>query len=240
MRLRNWTCSRRAAVRRHRLCRELHRRRLDHARPARPAAAASSRNRDEVEDGDLRQLVGLAAVPRAPPARRNTRRGSRKNIHAHYDLGNAFYALWLDPTMNYSQRLVRRRPAQSLARRAAGQGAPRAARLPACSAGRPRAGDRLRLGRAGRVRGARIRRARTGVTLSTEQLACAQARARAAGLASGRPAPAGLPRHRRRAVRRDRVDRDVRGGRRATTGPATSRRCARSSSPAAGPASRPS
>ena len=28
--------------------------------------------------------------------------GSRKNIHAHYDLGNAFYALWLDETMKYS------------------------------------------------------------------------------------------------------------------------------------------
>ena len=34
--------------------------------------------------------------------RRNSRRGSRRNIHAHYDLGNAFYARWLDPTMTYS------------------------------------------------------------------------------------------------------------------------------------------
>ena len=33
---------------------------------------------------------------------RNTKAGSRRNIHAHYDLGNAFYALWLDPSMNYS------------------------------------------------------------------------------------------------------------------------------------------
>jgi len=33
---------------------------------------------------------------------RNTRSNSRKNIHAHYDLGNAFYELWLDKTMNYS------------------------------------------------------------------------------------------------------------------------------------------
>ncbi|NOT32685.1 MAG: class I SAM-dependent methyltransferase [Candidatus Eisenbacteria bacterium] len=32
----------------------------------------------------------------------NSRRGSRKNIHAHYDLGNAFYALFLDDTMTYS------------------------------------------------------------------------------------------------------------------------------------------
>lgn len=33
---------------------------------------------------------------------RNSRTGSRKNIHAHYDLGNEFYRLWLDPTLNYS------------------------------------------------------------------------------------------------------------------------------------------
>ena len=36
---------------------------------------------------------------------RNSRQGSRKNIHAHYDLGNAFYGLWLDDTMNYSSAL---------------------------------------------------------------------------------------------------------------------------------------
>ena len=33
---------------------------------------------------------------------RNSRSGSRKNIHAHYDLGNGFYARWLDPSMTYS------------------------------------------------------------------------------------------------------------------------------------------
>jgi cyclopropane-fatty-acyl-phospholipid synthase len=33
---------------------------------------------------------------------RNTRRGSSRNIPAHYDLGNAFYTQWLDETMNYS------------------------------------------------------------------------------------------------------------------------------------------
>jgi cyclopropane-fatty-acyl-phospholipid synthase len=33
---------------------------------------------------------------------RNSRRGARRNIHAHYDLGNAFYARWLDPSMTYS------------------------------------------------------------------------------------------------------------------------------------------
>lgn len=34
--------------------------------------------------------------------RANTRRGSRRNIMAHYDLGNEFYKLWLDDTMSYS------------------------------------------------------------------------------------------------------------------------------------------
>jgi cyclopropane-fatty-acyl-phospholipid synthase len=34
--------------------------------------------------------------------RANTRRGARRNIAAHYDLGNDFYEAWLDPTMTYS------------------------------------------------------------------------------------------------------------------------------------------
>ena len=34
--------------------------------------------------------------------RSNTRRGSQRNITAHYDLGNDFYAAWLDPGMTYS------------------------------------------------------------------------------------------------------------------------------------------
>jgi len=35
----------------------------------------------------------------------NTRGGSRRNIAAHYDLGNAFYERWLDAGMNYSSAL---------------------------------------------------------------------------------------------------------------------------------------
>ena len=50
---------------------------------------------------------------RAPPfwlrlrhaMNRNTRRGSRRNIAAHYDLGNEFYHQWLDPGMTYSAAL---------------------------------------------------------------------------------------------------------------------------------------
>ena len=37
--------------------------------------------------------------------RGNSRTGSRRNISHHYDLGNDFYALWLDPTMTYSSAL---------------------------------------------------------------------------------------------------------------------------------------
>ncbi|NEX64298.1 SAM-dependent methyltransferase [Noviherbaspirillum galbum] len=36
---------------------------------------------------------------------RNSKAGSRKNIHAHYDIGNAFYRLWLDAGMTYSSAL---------------------------------------------------------------------------------------------------------------------------------------
>ncbi len=37
--------------------------------------------------------------------RANTKRGSRRNIAAHYDLGNNFYRKWLDPSMTYSSAL---------------------------------------------------------------------------------------------------------------------------------------
>ncbi|MBW8283722.1 MAG: cyclopropane-fatty-acyl-phospholipid synthase family protein [Rhizobium sp.] len=46
--------------------------------------------------------------------RRNSLKGSRRNISFHYDLGNAFYELWLDRTMTYSSALYER-PAQGLA-----------------------------------------------------------------------------------------------------------------------------
>ena len=61
----------------------------------------------EANGGALRH-----ALPKTPLARfadrlhhwrrSNTRRGSRRNIAAHYDLGNEFYRRWLDRGMNYS------------------------------------------------------------------------------------------------------------------------------------------
>ncbi|MDD3761736.1 MAG: cyclopropane-fatty-acyl-phospholipid synthase [Nevskiales bacterium] len=41
--------------------------------------------------------------------RANTRSGSRENIEYHYDLGNAFYKLWLDDSMAYSSAMFDRR-----------------------------------------------------------------------------------------------------------------------------------
>lgn len=49
--------------------------------------------------GRLIQLIGYRVWHFL---RANTRGGSRRNIEAHYDLGNDFYALWLDPSMTYS------------------------------------------------------------------------------------------------------------------------------------------
>lgn len=45
--------------------------------------------------------------------RPNSRRGARRNIAAHYDLGNAFYEAWLDPSMTYSSAVFAR-PEQDL------------------------------------------------------------------------------------------------------------------------------
>jgi len=47
-------------------------------------------------------LQRLAGAWRQRRGSSNTRNGSRRNIHRHYDLGNEFYALWLDAQMVYT------------------------------------------------------------------------------------------------------------------------------------------
>ncbi|MEX0861110.1 MAG: cyclopropane-fatty-acyl-phospholipid synthase family protein, partial [Cucumibacter sp.] len=54
---------------------------------------------DKANPGIFRQAAADFAYHLS---RRNTREGARQNIAEHYDLGNAFYAEWLDPTMTYS------------------------------------------------------------------------------------------------------------------------------------------
>ena len=60
------------------------------------------RNRTILEKAIYGSWVGSILYRLKHWLRDNTKTGSRKNIHAHYDLGNAFYSLWLDPTMSYS------------------------------------------------------------------------------------------------------------------------------------------
>jgi len=111
---------------------------------------------------------------------RNSREGSRRNIEAHYDLGNDFYRLWLDETMNYSSAWFDgdlQQPLDQAQRAKLGRA------LDACGL---RPGQRvLEIGcgwgavaEAAAQRGLEL----TGVTLSTEQLAFAQARLARQGL----------------------------------------------------------
>ena len=61
------------------------------------------RNMDSVTQMEKRWSRLRSAVHRFRHlGRKNTIEGSRRNIHEHYDLGNEFYQLFLDPTLNYS------------------------------------------------------------------------------------------------------------------------------------------
>jgi cyclopropane-fatty-acyl-phospholipid synthase len=106
--------------------------------------------------------------------RDNTKTGSRKNIHAHYDLGNAFYTLWLDPTMSYSSAWFSEGEKQSLA------DAQRAKISRILQSLDTKAGDHILeigCGWGGVMEEAlRSNTAITGLTLSTEQKAFAEDR----------------------------------------------------------------
>ena len=66
---------------------------------------------DGIESGFARIANAIARVHHA--FRANTRAGSRRNIHEHYDLGNAFFSLFLDETMTYSAGIFEQ-PSSSL------------------------------------------------------------------------------------------------------------------------------
>ena len=111
---------------------------------------------------------------------RNSRSGSRRNIHAHYDLGNDFYRLWLDPSMTYSSALFAD-PATSLQ-----QAQEAKYRRLLDELALPASGNVLEIGCgwggfaevAAREGGHRV----TGLTLSIEQLGYARSRLDQAGL----------------------------------------------------------
>jgi cyclopropane-fatty-acyl-phospholipid synthase len=64
-------------------------------------------NLDAYDATQRRTWLSQAWVGLRHWANRNTRRGSRRNIAAHYDLGNDFYTQWLDPSMTYSSAVFR-------------------------------------------------------------------------------------------------------------------------------------
>ncbi len=59
-------------------------------------------NRHEVEDVIYGTWGGRLLYRIRHLLNHNSKANSRKNIHAHYDLGNRFYEMWLDESMNYS------------------------------------------------------------------------------------------------------------------------------------------
>ncbi|MGL4313823.1 MAG: class I SAM-dependent methyltransferase [Sphingomonas sp.] len=64
-----------------------------------------SRNRRTLGNTGRAHGLGWALRRLWHIANRNSRIGARRNIHRHYDLGNDFYAAWLDPTLAYSSAL---------------------------------------------------------------------------------------------------------------------------------------
>ena len=114
---------------------------------------------------------------------RNTRSNSKKNIHAHYDLGNAFYELWLDPTMNYSSAWFDNDRAKPMAEAQTAK-VRRALRMVDA-----KAGDRILeigcgWGALAELGGTEFGARMSGVTLSHEQLAFANQRMQKLGLES--------------------------------------------------------
>ena len=67
--------------------------------------ALLARNRDALRDAVYGSWRHLLAARLRHWFNRNSRAGSKRNIMAHYDLGNDFYRLWLDPGMSYSSAL---------------------------------------------------------------------------------------------------------------------------------------
>jgi len=150
---------------------------------------------------DLPRFIGLALANQAALAmespltrllnvpndlrhrlRGNTRAGSRRNIHAHYDLSNELFALFLDPSMTYSSAVFAS-PGDTLAQAQQRKFA--------------RIADRLGIGpgdhvleigsgwgslaiEAARTYGCRV----TGITISQEQFDLATRRVREAGLSN--------------------------------------------------------
>ena len=113
---------------------------------------------------------------------RNSRQGSKKNIHAHYDLGNAFYKQWLDETMNYSSALFEGDLDRPMPEAQAAK-VRRALRECAVQPGQRLLEIGCGWGALAETAAAEFGAHVTGVTLSSEQLAFARDRQQRAGVA---------------------------------------------------------
>jgi len=139
------------------------------------------RNRKDVEDVIYGTWLGRFAYRIKHLLNRNTKTNSQKNIHAHYDLGNAFYELWLDGTMNYSSAIFA--TPETPMKDAQDAKVRRALHLAGV-----KAGDRVLeigcgWGALAEMAATEFDASVVGVTLSTEQLAWAQQRMARAGAA---------------------------------------------------------
>ena len=138
-------------------------------------------NRQHVDDVIYGSWAGRLLYRIKHLLNRNTRHNSQKNIHAHYDLGNAFYELWLDDTMNYSSAWFEAGPEQDM-RSAQHAKVRRALRM-----ARVQPGDRVLeigcgWGALAEMSTTEFQARLTGVTLSTEQLDFARRRMQALGV----------------------------------------------------------
>ncbi|MBX3660018.1 MAG: class I SAM-dependent methyltransferase [Ramlibacter sp.] len=137
-------------------------------------------NRKDVEDVIYGSWAGRLLYRIKHLLNRNTRTNSQKNIHAHYDLGNAFYELWLDDTMNYSSAWFEGDTSRPM-REAQHAKVRRALRM-----ANVQPGDRVLeigcgWGALAEMAAVEFKASVTGVTLSTEQLAFARRRLAGAG-----------------------------------------------------------
>ncbi|MEP6969420.1 MAG: cyclopropane-fatty-acyl-phospholipid synthase family protein [Betaproteobacteria bacterium] len=133
------------------------------------------RNRRELEDVIYGSWAGRTLYRVKHWLNRNNSSNSKKNIHAHYDLGNAFYQLWLDDTMNYSSAWFDGDHGKSM-REAQNAKVRRALRMADVQRG-----DRVLeigcgWGALAEMAATEFQAQVTGVTLSTEQLAFARGR----------------------------------------------------------------
>lgn len=149
------------------------------------------KNRRELDDVVFGTWWGRLAYRVRHLLNRNNKTNSRKNIHAHYDLGNAFYELWLDDTMNYSAAVFE--SADTSMREAQHAKVRRALRMAGVQPG-----DRVLeigcgWGALAEMATTEFNASLVGVTLSTEQLAWAQQRLAKLGVNQGSDGAGNMP-----------------------------------------------